>query len=446
MAAGPLGHDGFRGLSILRGTVEEVRALKEADPAVEDRPLPRRRDAVAGARRAPCTSRRPASRTRSPTWRANDRRRRSGPRARTPRRRQRRRSAGSTRPRGRSTRPSTSRARTCAIPTTSTRPAACTCAPTTRPSIRRRHVITALEGGHETLLFASGMAAATAVFQALSPATTCSRGKVMYWSLRNWLTGFATSWGLDVELIDMTDVAAVQAAIRPGATKLIWVETPANPLWTITDIAATAELAHAAGALLAVDSTPATPVLSRPLSHGADLVMHSAHEVPQRPLRPHRRHGHHPRRQRALAGRAPGPCPDRRHSRLARVLAAAARDAHPVPARSHRQRVGAADRRALPRPSARRRGALPRPARRARVTSSRRGRCREASAACSRSGRPVARRPRSRWPPRRGCGSGDLTRRRREPHRAPREHRGGRHAGALRTCSGCRSASSTSTT
>lgn len=137
-------------------------------------------------------------------------------------------------------------------------------------------VITELEGGTETLLFASGMAAATSVFQALQPGDHVLAPKVMYWSLRNWLTGFATGWGLDVELIDMTDPSAVDAAIRPGATKLIWVETPANPLWTITDIAATAELAHAAGALLAVDSTGATPVNSRPLDHGADIVMHSA--------------------------------------------------------------------------------------------------------------------------------------------------------------------------
>lgn len=137
-------------------------------------------------------------------------------------------------------------------------------------------LITELEHGHQTLLFATGMAAATAVFQALRPGDHVLAPKVMYWSLRNWLTGFAASWGLDVELIDMTDPAAVQAAIRPGATKLIWVETPANPLWTITDIAATAHIAHSAGALLAVDSTPATPVLSQPLDLGADLVMHSA--------------------------------------------------------------------------------------------------------------------------------------------------------------------------
>jgi len=137
-------------------------------------------------------------------------------------------------------------------------------------------VITELEGGHQTLLFASGMAAATAVFQGLRPGDHVLAPQVMYWSLRNWLLNFATDWRLEVELIDMTDPAAVGAALRPGSTKLVWVETPANPLWTITDIAATAELAHAAGALLAVDSTGATPVHTRPLEHGADLVMHSA--------------------------------------------------------------------------------------------------------------------------------------------------------------------------
>ena len=137
-------------------------------------------------------------------------------------------------------------------------------------------LINELEHGHQTLLFASGMAAATAVFQAMHPGDHVLAPKVMYWSLRNWLLGFATSWGLEVELIDMSDAAAVRAAIRPGATKLVWIETPANPLWTITDIAAAAEVAHAAGALLAVDSTAATPVLSQPLDLGADLVMHAA--------------------------------------------------------------------------------------------------------------------------------------------------------------------------
>ena len=137
-------------------------------------------------------------------------------------------------------------------------------------------VLCELEHGEQALLFASGMAAATAVFQALKPGDHVLAPQVMYWSLRNWLMSFATQWGLQVELIDMTSPAAVQAALRPGQTKLVWVETPANPLWTVTDIEATAQRAHAAGALLAVDSTVATPLLTRPLALGADLVMHAA--------------------------------------------------------------------------------------------------------------------------------------------------------------------------
>lgn len=136
-------------------------------------------------------------------------------------------------------------------------------------------VMAQLEEGAQAALFASGMAAATAVFQALSPGDHVLAPKVMYWSLRNWLMNFATRWGLNVELIDMTDPAAVQAAVRPGVTKLVWIETPANPLWTVTDIAATSEIAHAAGALVAVDSTVPSPVLTRPLTLGADIVMHA---------------------------------------------------------------------------------------------------------------------------------------------------------------------------
>jgi cystathionine gamma-synthase len=136
-------------------------------------------------------------------------------------------------------------------------------------------VLAQLEEGAQAALFASGMAAATAVFQALSPGDHVLAPKVMYWSLRNWLLNFATRWGLNIELIDMTDPAVVQAAVRPGVTKLVWIETPANPLWTVTDISATAEIAHAAGALVAVDSTVASPVLTRPLTLGADIVMHA---------------------------------------------------------------------------------------------------------------------------------------------------------------------------
>jgi cystathionine gamma-synthase len=133
-----------------------------------------------------------------------------------------------------------------------------------------------LENGAAALVFASGMSAATACFLALAPGDHVIAPKVMYWSLRNWLMNFATQWGLKVEFIDTDRVDAVKAAIRPGATKLIWIETPANPLWTITDIAALADLAHRAGARLAVDSTCATPVFCRPIELGADIVMHAA--------------------------------------------------------------------------------------------------------------------------------------------------------------------------
>jgi len=137
-------------------------------------------------------------------------------------------------------------------------------------------MLTALERGAESLLFSSGMAAATAVFLALAPGDHVIAPKAMYWALRNWLAGFATRWGLVVGLVDTSDLAAVTAALRPGATRLVWAETPANPVWTVSDIAALAEAGHRAGARLAVDSTVATPVLSRPLDAGADLVVHSA--------------------------------------------------------------------------------------------------------------------------------------------------------------------------
>ncbi|HEY2884000.1 MAG TPA: PLP-dependent aspartate aminotransferase family protein [Rhizomicrobium sp.] len=137
-------------------------------------------------------------------------------------------------------------------------------------------VLASLENAKGAALFSSGMAAATAVFLALKPGDHVLVPKVMYWLLRSWLLTFATNWGLKVEIVDMTDLAAVKAALRPGETKLIWTETPANPLWDVTDLAAMAELAHGAGARLAVDSTVATPVFTQPLELGADIVMHSA--------------------------------------------------------------------------------------------------------------------------------------------------------------------------
>jgi cystathionine gamma-synthase len=137
-------------------------------------------------------------------------------------------------------------------------------------------LLTRLEGGVESLLFASGMAAATSVFLALDPGDHVVVPRVMYWSLRNWLVGFATRWGLKVDLVDVDDMGVLAQAVRPGETKLVWIETPANPTWTVTDIAAAAAIAHGAGARLGVDSTAATPVFTRPLALGADIVMHAA--------------------------------------------------------------------------------------------------------------------------------------------------------------------------
>lgn len=137
-------------------------------------------------------------------------------------------------------------------------------------------LLTRLEGGAGSVVFSSGMSAATAVFLALSPGDHVIVPPVFYWALRNWLMGWATQWGLKIETVDLAQPALVAAALRKGVTKLVWIETPANPNLAVTDIAALAELAHAAGARLAVDSTFATPVLSQPLALGADVVMHSA--------------------------------------------------------------------------------------------------------------------------------------------------------------------------
>ncbi len=137
-------------------------------------------------------------------------------------------------------------------------------------------LLAALEGGAACVTFASGMAAATAVFLALKPGDHVVAPNIMYWGLRKWLQSTAAAWGLTVEFVDGASSDALAAAMRPGRTKLVWIETPANPTWPVTDIAEAAAIAHRAGALLAIDSTVATPVLTRPIEFGADIVMHSA--------------------------------------------------------------------------------------------------------------------------------------------------------------------------
>jgi cystathionine gamma-synthase len=137
-------------------------------------------------------------------------------------------------------------------------------------------VLASLEMGADALLFASGMAAASAAFLALAPGDHVVAPKVMYWSLRSWLNTTLRGWGIDVDFAAMDDVSDMKRLVRPGKTKVVWAETPSNPLWQVTDLRAVAALAHEVGARLVVDSTVSTPVLTRPIEHGADIVMHSA--------------------------------------------------------------------------------------------------------------------------------------------------------------------------
>jgi cystathionine gamma-synthase len=133
-----------------------------------------------------------------------------------------------------------------------------------------------LELAETCLLFASGMAAATTALLALPRPAHVVAPTAMYYGLRHWLREDAPTYGLEVTFFDQMRVGAMAEAIRPGETKLVWIETPSNPTCAITDIAAAARCAHAAGALLAVDSTVPTPVLTQPITLGADLVLHSA--------------------------------------------------------------------------------------------------------------------------------------------------------------------------
>src|SRR5271154_4215715 len=137
-------------------------------------------------------------------------------------------------------------------------------------------LIGALEGASTTLIFGSGMSAAIALFLSLGPGAHVVAPKGMYWALRAWLANEAPAFGISVEFVDAEDLQALAAALKPGATKLIWLETPSNPLWGVSDIESAARAARAAGAVLAVDSTCATPVFTRPIALGADMVMHSA--------------------------------------------------------------------------------------------------------------------------------------------------------------------------
>ena len=139
---------------------------------------------------------------------------------------------------------------------------------------RLEHALAALEGGAAALAFASGMAAITGMLDSLPTGSRLLIPDDCYSGLRYLAREFLPERGVTAVAVDMADPAAVEAACAAGVA-MVWVETPSNPRMKICDIAALAQLAHRHGALLACDNTFATPVLQRPLTLGADVVMHS---------------------------------------------------------------------------------------------------------------------------------------------------------------------------
>ncbi|NLH82874.1 MAG: PLP-dependent transferase [Phyllobacteriaceae bacterium] len=135
--------------------------------------------------------------------------------------------------------------------------------------------LAALENAHAALLYGSGMAAAVAVIAALDPGAHVVASDAMYYGLKHRLAEIGR-FGHTVSFVDTTDLYAVETAFAARRPDLVWLETPSNPLWRITDVAAVAARAHAHGAVVCVDSTVATPVFTRPIDLGADIVMHSA--------------------------------------------------------------------------------------------------------------------------------------------------------------------------
>jgi cystathionine gamma-synthase len=133
-----------------------------------------------------------------------------------------------------------------------------------------------LEGGDAAYSFGSGLAAEDALLRALlAPGEAVLMGNDVYGGTHRLVTRILVPWGVGLTTVEMSDLDAVRAAMIPGTTRVVWLETPSNPLMKITDVTAIAEIAHAAGALVVVDNTFATPYLQQPLALGADVVVHS---------------------------------------------------------------------------------------------------------------------------------------------------------------------------
>jgi cystathionine gamma-synthase len=136
--------------------------------------------------------------------------------------------------------------------------------------------LAALEGGAHGLSFASGLAAEDALLRAvLKPGDEVLLGSDVYGGTYRLIARILGPWGVGLRVVDMSDLAAVERALAERPARIVWVETPSNPLLRITDIAGLARLGHAAGALVVVDNTFASPALQQPLALGADVVVHS---------------------------------------------------------------------------------------------------------------------------------------------------------------------------
>ena len=132
-----------------------------------------------------------------------------------------------------------------------------------------------LEGGAAAAAFGSGLAAVTAIFQTLRPGDHVVAPQDIYHGTANVLKHLFAKWQVGATFVAMTDLDAVAAAVVPGATRIIWIETPSNPLLQCVDIAAVADIAHRAGARAVADNTFASPALQRPLDLGCDMAMHA---------------------------------------------------------------------------------------------------------------------------------------------------------------------------
>lgn len=135
--------------------------------------------------------------------------------------------------------------------------------------------LASLEGGAWGLSYASGLAAAQNAFYLLRPGDHILLTNDAYGGTYRLVAKVIANYGIDFDLVEMTDLDAVRQSMRPN-TKMVWIETPSNPYLKIIDIAAVAEIAHNGGAKLVVDNTFASPYLQLPLQHGADIVLHSA--------------------------------------------------------------------------------------------------------------------------------------------------------------------------